>query len=296
MASTNPQLVKGYRSLNKAKTFAELVKFEHTIFALPFAYIGAFLGSGGFPGWPELGWITLAMVGARSAAMGLNRIIDRTVDAKNPRTKERPLPKGLLTVKESMLFVLISFALLFYAVSVLSPRHIVYLPLIVAVLVVYSYTKRFTYLCHLVLGVAIGFAPLGGWVAVTKQVDPESLLLLAVVAFWVAGFDIIYATQDLEFDRENNLHSIPARFGLPAALLTARLMHAMVVIMLIILYYILHLGWYYLAGTAVTALLLHYEHSIISPADLSRLGVAFFNVNSLISVQLFIFVLIDVLF
>jgi len=295
MASINPQHLGGIRAVNKTRTFAQLVKFEHTVFALPFAYLGALLASGRFPGWTESGWITVAMVGARSAAMGLNRVIDRTIDAKNPRTAGRPLSKGLLTVGETIFFILVSIALLFYAVWVLSPRHMVYLPLIVGILVVYSYTKRFTYLCHLVLGIALGFAPLGGWVAVTKQVDPVSLLLMVVVALWVAGFDIIYATQDLDFDRQNNLHSIPVRFGLPKALLIARLMHVVVVVLLVLLYFLLDVGWFYLAGTAITAILLHYEHSIISPSDLSRVGVAFFNINGIISVQLFLCVLIDVL-
>ncbi|MBZ4653005.1 MAG: 4-hydroxybenzoate polyprenyltransferase [Peptococcaceae bacterium] len=280
---------------NKAKTFAELVKFEHTIFALPFAYMGALLAKKALPTWLQFIWITLAMVGARSAAMGLNRVIDRYIDKENPRTANRHLPRGLISVWEVMVFVVLSFLLLIYATYRLSPRHLIYLPVIILILTGYSYTKRFTWLCHLVLGIAIGFAPMGGWIGVTQSMQLETFILGLVVAFWIAGFDIIYATQDLEFDRQYGLYSMPVTFGLKKALFVAKLFHVVVVLLLVSLYSLLDLGWWYLAGVFVTNLLLHYEHSIISPQDLSRVNVAFFNINGLISIQLLVFTLLDVL-
>lgn len=275
--------------MQKVRTFAELVKFEHTIFALPFAYVGAFVAARGWPRPEHLLWITVAMVGARTAAMGLNRLIDRAVDAANPRTAARHLPRGEVSVSEVLALSVLSFAVLLLAAWQLNPLCLALFPVVVAVLVIYSYTKRFTWLCHLWLGFALAWAPFGAWIAVTGQVQFGAVLLGVAVALWVAGFDVIYATQDIEFDRSHALHSIPARFGLARALLIARLMHLAVVALLLLAWFVLDLGWLYLIGWAGVAILLHYEHSIISPRDMSRLGAAFFNVNGYISLLYFVF-------
>ncbi|MCR4441290.1 MAG: UbiA-like polyprenyltransferase [Peptococcaceae bacterium] len=282
--------------LKKIKLLGELIKYEHTVFALPFAYLGAILAQKAFPSWWQLFWITLAMAAARSAAMGLNRVIDRHLDAANPRTAGRHLPRGLVSVLEVKVFIAFSLVVFVYCVYVLSPRHLVYTPVIMLFLVGYSYTKRFTWLSHLILGATDGFAPLGGWIAVTRSMDPTAFLLGAVVAFWVAGFDIIYATLDLDFDREYGLYSLPLNFGLKNALLISRALHALSVLLLLFIFFFLGLGWWFLAGIAVMAVLLVYEHSIISPNDLSRVNTAFFNVNGLISILLLAFTAIDVLF
>lgn len=281
--------------LSRAKTLAELVKFEHTVFALPFAYTGSFLAAGGFPGFWKLFWITMAMIAARSAAMGFNRLVDKTIDAQNPRTAGRHLPRGKISAKEVLLFVLSAFLVLALAIWQLSPRHMIYLPLIVGVLVGYSYTKRFTPYCHLVLGLAISFAPLGGWIAVRQQASLAALLLTATVGAWVAGFDIIYAIQDIEFDRSHRLHSLPADYGINTALWWSRGLHILSVVCLFIIYKILPLGFPYLLGLTIVAVLLWYEHLLISPRDFSRVDVAFFNVNGLISMVVFCCTLLDLL-
>jgi 4-hydroxybenzoate polyprenyltransferase len=283
--------------LKKIKIFLEMIKFEHTIFALPFAYLGTLLGSvvirDTLPTWPEIGWITLAMIGARSSAMALNRFIDRAIDKKNPRTANRAIPAGLLRNFEVILFIVLSFALLFYSASKLTPLAFQLLPIAVFFLVFYSYTKRFTWSCHFFLGITIALAPLGGWVAVTGQMNAEGLLLFLTVAFWIAGFDIIYACQDTEFDREEGLHSIPARFGVAAALWVARGCHLLTAIGLITLFAVTQLGGWYLLGIVITYLLLLYEHSLITAKDLSKLNTAFFSINGVISIILFVFTLID---
>jgi len=281
--------------INKVKIFAGLVRFEHTVFALPFAYIGAILARRGVPAWEQIFWITLAMVGARSAAMGLNRVIDRFIDSANPRTAGRHLPRRLISVVEVKAFIIISLLVFVYCVYRLSPAHLVYTPVIIAFLTGYSYTKRFTWLSHLALGAAIGFAPMGGWVGVTQGMAPATFILGAIVGLWMAGLDIIYATQDLEFDREQGLYSMPASLGLEKALLAAKLFHFLTGVLLFSLYYILDMGRWYLAGVVITSFLLYYENSIVSPRDLSRVNTAFFNVNGLISVQLLFFTVLDVL-
>ena len=283
-----------YRIMAKARIFAGLVKLEHTVFALPFAYIGALLGRGGLPSCEQFFWITLAMVGARSAAMGLNRVIDRFIDRDNPRTAGRHLPRGLIAVREVKVFIVISLLVFLYCVYRLSPAHLGYTPVIIAFLAGYSYTKRFTWLSHLALGAAIGFAPLGGWVGVTREIAPAALILGAVVCLWMAGLDIIYATQDLEFDREYGLFSMPAALGLEKALSAARMFHFFTALLLFCLYFLLDLGGWYLAGVIITSGLLYYENSLVSPRDLSRVSTAFFNVNGLISVQLLMFTVLDV--
>lgn len=294
MASSRSPLVK-------VRTFADLVRFEHTIFALPFAYLGAFLASGGWPTLSDSIWITVAMVGARTAAMALNRLVDAAVDALNPRTAARHIPAGKIGRAEALGLAVASLAVLGVAAWQLNPLCLALFPVVVLVLVAYSYLKRFTWLCHFWLGFADGWAPFGGWIAVTGAFHPLAVWLGVIVALWVGGFDVLYATQDIEFDRRYGVHSIPARFGLRAALRVARYMHLAVVGLALYVGYAAGFwpaanplawppaGWLYLGGWAVLAGLLHYEHSIISPADMSRLDAAFFNVNGYISVGYFLF-------
>lgn len=284
----------------KIQIILNMIKFEHTVFALPFAYLGAVLGSvivkGGLPTWPEIGWITVAMVGARSAAMALNRLIDRHIDAKNPRTAQREIPSGKISVPAVWVFVILSFALLFVAAWKLNPLAVKLMPIAVLVLTVYSYTKRFTWACHLVLGAAIGLAPLGGWVATTGQLDGTAWLLFTTVALWTAGFDVIYACQDIDFDRREGLHSIPARFGLARALRYSAWMHVGTAIGLILLIQTTPLSAWYGVGVLIALAILYYEHKIISPDDLSRLNTAFFTMNGVLSVIVFLFTMADVMF
>lgn len=283
--------------IRKIGIILEMIKFEHTIFALPFAFMGAVLGNivveRAWPTWTEIFWVTVAMVGARSAAMSLNRLIDRYIDAKNPRTANRALPAGLLSVGEVILFIIVSFAMLFVAAFQLNDLAVKLLPLAVFVLILYSYTKRFTWACHFVLGVAIGFGPLGGWIATTGQVDGTALLLFATVMFWTAGFDIIYACQDTEFDQREGLYSIPSRFGIAKALLISRGCHLLTVIGLFALYQQAALSFWFLLGVILAALILIYEHSLVKPTDLSKLDIAFFTMNGILSVVIFTFTLLD---
>ncbi|GED30854.1 UbiA-like polyprenyltransferase [Brevibacillus centrosporus] len=284
-------------SLRKLKIILEMIKFEHSLFALPFAFMGAVLGNivieKAWPTWMEIFWVTVAMVGARSAAMSLNRVIDRLIDAKNPRTANRAIPAGLISIVEVTLFIVVSFAVLFIAAFQLNDLAVKLLPLAVFVLVLYSYTKRFTWLCHFVLGVAIGFGPLGGWVATTGQVDGIGLLLFASVLFWTAGFDIIYACQDSEFDRKEGLFSMPSRFGVANALMVARICHVITFVGLMSLYVVADLSIWFLIGVLISGAILIYEHSLVKPTDLSKLDVAFFNMNGILSVVMFAFTMID---
>jgi 4-hydroxybenzoate polyprenyltransferase len=269
------------------------------VFALPFAYFGAVLGSlvvmDRLPSWGQIGWVTLAMVGARSAAMALNRLIDRHIDARNPRTANRAIPAGQISVRAVWWFVIVSFLVLFIAAYNLNRLAVQLFPLAVFVLVIYSYTKRFTWTCHLVLGAAIGLAPLGGWVATTGQIDGVALLLFATVALWTAGFDVIYACQDEGFDREEGLYSIPARFGLARALQMARWFHVGTTLGLLLLWLLTPLSGWFFVGVLVAAAILIYEHRIVSPDDLSRLNTAFFTMNGIMSVVVFLFAMVDVI-
>ncbi|WP_211745017.1 UbiA-like polyprenyltransferase [Paenibacillus sp. Marseille-Q4541] len=282
----------------KIGIFLEMIKIEHTLFALPFAFMGAVLGSaevnGHLPSWAQIGWVLLAMIGARSAAFGLNRIIDRVIDGKNPRTAGRAIPAGLLKISEVVIFIIISFILLFWAASQLNPLSVKLLPIAVFMLVIYSYTKRFTWLCHVVLGFTIALAPLGGWVAVTGEVTLSSLVLYVAAAFWTAGFDIIYACQDIEFDKEEGVFSIPSRFGVAGALIIAKVFHLITAIGFIALFFMTGLSWIYLIGIVISCALLFYEHYIVTPSDLSRLQTAFFTLNSVVSLVIFVSTLIDV--
>lgn len=274
-----------------------MIKFEHTVFALPFAYLGAVLGAVvmeyRLPLWSEIGWITLAMFGARSAAMSLNRLIDKAIDLRNPRTSGRALPAGLLRSAEVLLFVIVSFVLLFVAAANLAPIAMKLLPVAVFFLVIYSYTKRFTWLCHIVLGLTIALSPLGGWVAVTGGFELPAWILYGTVALWIAGFDIIYATQDYEFDRKAGLHSIPVRFGISGALWFARGLHLVTAAGFVSLFWMTQLSWAYLLGAALSIILLFYQHWMVRPHDLSRVPTAFFGMNGTLSVVLFLFAIFD---
>ncbi|MDF2713441.1 MAG: 4-hydroxybenzoate octaprenyltransferase [Paenibacillus sp.] len=282
---------------NKVKIFLEMIKFEHTIFALPFAFMGALLGSvvrfDALPSWAQIGWIIVAMVGARSAAMGLNRLIDKAIDKKNPRTANRAIPAGLLSSLEVLLFIVVSFVLLFWATANLSPLAMKLLPLAVFMTVIYSYTKRFTWACHIILGLTIALAPLGGWVAITGSIDWTAVVLYLSVAFWTAGFDVIYACQDADYDRKEGLHSIPSRFGIARALWLARLFHVVTAVGLMSLFLMTNLSWWYLAGLVVSYVIMFYEHYIVSPSDLSKLNTAFFTMNGVLSVVVFSFTFLD---
>jgi 4-hydroxybenzoate polyprenyltransferase len=283
--------------VRKIRIFLEMIKFEHTLFALPFAYMGALVGSvylwDKLPSWGEIGWITLAMVGARSAAMGLNRVIDKVFDANNPRTATRAIPAGLLSSKEVIIFIIVSLVLLFVAAFQLNSLCVKLLPIAVFFLVIYSYTKRFTWLCHVILGLTIGLAPLGGWVAVTGQIDLAAIVFYLTVSFWTAGFDVIYACQDADFDRQQGLHSIPSRFGIRNGLIIARCFHVLTAVGFLALFLMADLSWWYLAGMTIAYLILIYEHRLVSPDDLSKLDTAFFTMNGVLSAVVFAFTLID---
>ncbi|WP_368505974.1 UbiA-like polyprenyltransferase [Alkalihalophilus sp. As8PL] len=285
--------------IRKIKIILEMIKFEHTVFALPFAYFGAILG--GFivnEAWPtfmQWVWITIAMVGARSAAMSLNRVIDEKIDKYNPRTANRAIPAGLISKLEVLVFIFVSFGMLIYAAFQLNQLAVYLLPLAVFFLVIYSYTKRFTWACHIVLGITIGIAPLGGWVAVTGILSIEAFLLFAAVALWTAGFDVIYATQDADYDRERGLYSIPSRFGIRRALILAKLFHVISFSAFLSLFLITPLGWLYLLGVIIAGAIMIYEHSLVSANDLSKVGVAFFTMNGILSLVMFIFTVGDVL-
>lgn len=281
----------------KTKVFLEMIKIEHTLFALPFAFMGALLGSvvvmDKLPTWGQIGWILLAMIGARSAAMGLNRVIDKVFDAKNPRTALRAIPAGLISSKEAIIFVILSFVLLFVSAANLSPLSTKLLPIAVFFLVFYSYTKRFTWLCHWFLGLTVALAPLGGWVAITNNVTWTAIVFYGTIVFWLAGFDIIYSCQDEDFDREEGLHSVPQRFGIKKALMIARWCHVVTGAGFIALYFMSDLNWVYLIGILIAIALLLYEHFIVKPTDMRKLQTAFFTMNSLLSIVVFTFTLID---
>jgi 4-hydroxybenzoate polyprenyltransferase len=275
------------------RRFASLVKIEHTVFALPFAYVGALLCVHRIPSAHDLVWITLAMVGARSLAMGLNRLIDAAIDARNPRTAVRELPSGLLSRSQVALFCVASLALFLAAVFQLDPIVRWLWPIPIVGFVVYPYLKRWTWLCHLWLGAVDGLAPVGAWAAITGTLPWEAWALGGAVAFWVAGFDLFYALLDLEVDREQDLQSVAVRFGERGAFAGARLFHLATVALLVAAGIGLQVGVLYWLGVAVVAALLAYEHSLVRPGDLRRLDTAFFTMNGVISVAFFVFVLLE---
>jgi 4-hydroxybenzoate polyprenyltransferase len=275
------------------RRFASLVKIEHTVFALPFAYVGAFLAVDGVPSGWDLFWITVAMAGARSLAMALNRLIDAELDARNPRTAGRELPAGLLSGRQVILFALASLGVFLVAVWQLDPLVRYLWPIPVAGFLIYPYLKRWTWLSHLWLGAVDGLAPVGGWAAVTGELPLEAWLLGAAVACWVAGFDLFYSLLDLEVDRREGLHSWATRFGVDGAFWGARRLHAATVLLLVAAGGLLDAGFFYWVGVVTIAALLAYEHSLIRPRDLRRLNAAFFTVNGIISVTFFAFVLAE---
>ncbi len=267
----------------------EMIKIEHTLFALPFAFLGAVLAAGGLPtGWQIL-WITLAMVGARSTAMAFNRVADRYYDARNERTRTRALPAGTLSIGFVLIFTVISAGLFLLAAAMLNRLTLLLSPVALASVVLYSYTKRWTALSHLVLGWCLAIAPTGAWIAVRGALDsPLPLLLSLIVMLWTAGFDVLYACQDYEFDRREGLHSIPARVGIARALWIARLLHAGAFAALLALYFTAHLGMLALVGVLAVGALLVYQHTLVRANDLSRLNAAFFTTNAFVSVILLV--------
>ena len=270
------------------------IKIQHTVFALPFAVMSAFLAAEGFPETEKLVWIIVCMVGARSAAMAFNRIVDARFDKENPRTQDRALPSGKINVGNYAVFLVASSALFIFSAWMLNSLAFYLSPVALAIVFFYSLTKRFTAFSHFWLGLAISIAPVGAWVAIREEISFTSLLLGAAVIFWLIGFDILYACMDIEADRANRLHSIPERFGIETALKMAFASHAvMVVFLLVLLEPTVLLGWVYLAGVALVAGLLVYEHSLIKKDDLSKVNMAFFNVNGIISIGLMAFVIVD---
>ncbi|OGW36903.1 MAG: 4-hydroxybenzoate octaprenyltransferase [Nitrospirae bacterium RBG_13_39_12] len=281
--------------IEKIKNYMEMIKFQHSIFALPFAYLGAFLSQMRVPDLRSIFWITLAMIGARSFAMALNRLIDIEIDRRNPRTTERALPKGLLSVSNVIVFALFSLVLFLLAVYNLAPICRYLWPFVVIPFIAYPYTKRVTWLSHFVLGFCLGLAPVGAWIAITNKFSLEPFLIGGAVLLWVSGFDIFYAIQDIDFDRRLGLFSIPARFGLKVSLNLTKLLHSTSIVILIWVGIRLDLGLFYYIGVSIAAILLIYENKIIKPDDLSRLNLAFFTMNGFISVILFFFVAFDVI-
>ena len=284
-------------SFKSLQTVLEMIKFEHTLFALPFAFLGMLLAAEGWPEWSVVGWIVLAMVGARSAAMGFNRLADRTIDAANPRTSRRALPVGQVSPAFVGLFVVANCLVLVFAASRLNPLALALTPLALFILLGYSYSKRFTHWSHLVLGLALAGAPVGAWVAVRGDVTPTPLVLAGAVLLWVAGFDVLYALQDREFDLGAGLHSVPVRFGEIAALWISGLLHLGMLLLLALLpgIYPPGLGMGYWVGLAGCVILLTYQHRIVRPGDLSRLDAAFFQTNGLLASWLFLSTGVDFL-
>ena len=281
--------------MKPVRDFLELIKFEHTVFALPFAYLGMLLAAEGWPTWEQFLWITIAMASARTLAMGFNRIADRWIDSRNPRTANRPLVKGTISLKTAWAGTLLAGGILAVAAWQLGPFTLLLLPGAILFLIGYSFTKRFTWMSHFILGFTDGLAPVGAWAAIRASLftyeDLPAWILLGVVTFWIAGFDLIYACQDIEIDRQEGLQSIPARFGISVALKLSSISHVITVVLLVILGLFSDLGWPYWIGLVIVAVLLVWEHRMVHPNDLTNIDVAFFNINSYISVTLFIAIL-----
>jgi len=275
--------------------FLEMIKFSHTIFALPFALTGALLAARGIPSGEKIFWIVMAMVGARTAAMGLNRLIDAEIDGRNPRTKGRAIPAGLLGKGTVAGFIILSILLLLYAAARLNPLCLWLSPVALFFLVLYSYCKRFTALAHIVLGLCLGAAPVGAWIAIRGDIAPAAVLLGLAVLFWVAGFDILYALQDLEFDRGAGLHSIPVILGVNGSLRLSRIFSVVMVALLIVVHLLLQAGPFFLVGVILSAALLAYEQWLLRDGDLSKLDMAFFTMNGYISIIIFTATLLAVL-
>lgn len=267
----------------------EMIKIEHTLFALPFAFLGAVLAANGLPTLWQILWITVAMAGARSTAMAFNRIADREYDARNPRTRMRALPAGQLSVGFVWLFTLISAAIFFVAAAMLNRMTFMLAPVALGSVMLYSYTKRWTLLSHLVLGWCLSIAPTGAWIAIRGEIDsPVPLLLSLLVLLWTAGFDVLYACQDYEFDLQEGLHSIPRKFGVSGALWISRIFHLGAFTALVALYWLTQLGVLAMIGVATTGMLLIHQHRLVRADDLSRLNAAFFTTNAFVSIILFV--------
>jgi 4-hydroxybenzoate polyprenyltransferase len=277
------------------KTALEMIKWEHSIFALPFALSAAMLAASGLPTLPQVIWIIVCMVSARSAAMAFNRLADAQIDAANPRTATRAIPAGVLSGRFVAIFVLFFCLVFVLAAAQLNRLTFMLSPVALAVVLLYSYTKRFTRWSHLVLGFALGIAPAAAWIAVRGSLDPRILILTAAVTFWVGGFDMLYACQDIDFDRANRLNSVPQSFGIPRALILARVLHMAMLVLLVALVLTFGLGKIAMAGVVAVALLLAYEHSLVSSHDLSKLNAAFFTMNGVIAVVFFLFIAADLL-
>jgi 4-hydroxybenzoate polyprenyltransferase len=286
------------RGLPAFRVYLEMIKFEHSIFALPFAMIGMMWGSKAelgtpWPGWWAFTWIIVAMVSCRSAAMAYNRIADRDIDALNPRTKARAIPAGLLQLKQVNLFFFGSCILFFSAAALLNPLALALSPIALGVTLFYSRTKRFTPLCHFVLGLSLGISPAAAWIGSTGRLDPAIGAITAAVLFWTAGFDIIYALQDEEFDREHGLRSLPETLGRATALKISRVSHILAVLFLVLGGVLIGAGLFWWLGVAFAAALLSYEQSLVKPDDLSRVNMAFFTLNGFVSLGMFVFALLD---
>lgn len=282
-------------SVSATRTYLEMIKVEHSVFALPFALVGMMYAAGGWSGWRVFALIVLAMVSARSAAMAFNRIADAKIDALNPRTAGRAIPKGDLKTGQVVAFLLVSVAVFFAAAALLNPLTLALSPAALFVLMFYSYTKRFTYLCHLFVGLSLGLAPAAAWVAVTGEFSWTPFFWILAVTFWTGGFDTLYALQDEAFDRANGLHSIPAKFGRKNAILASRAFHVLAVAFLTLAGFSVGAGIAYFVGCVFVAALLIYEQSLISEKDISKLNFVFFTLNGYVSIGFFIFCLTDVL-
>ncbi len=280
----------------KLKIILDMIKFEHTIFALPFAIMSAFVASDGLPAWDKIGWILVAMVGARSCAMAFNRLADAKIDKANPRTAIRAIPTGKIGKKEVWVFTLVSAALLVFAAYKLNRLAFALSPVALAVIMGYSYTKRFTSLSHLWLGISLSIAPIGAWIAIKGRFDWTPMLIGLAVLLWTAGFDMIYACQDLDFDRRHGLYSIPTRFGIRGALWLSSALHVVTVAILIAIAPLTGFGILYLVGVGIVSIILIYEHVIVKPNDLSRVNLAFFTLNGMVSLVLMALSVADILF
>ncbi|MBI5027153.1 MAG: UbiA family prenyltransferase [Nitrospirae bacterium] len=283
------------KMIKKIEDFMRMIKFSHSIFALPFAFTGALIAAEGLPTLKQIFWITVAMVSARSGAMSLNRIIDRKFDALNPMAKRREIPSGIIKVRDAYIFTVLSFGLLSLAAYMLNPLCLKLTPIAIAVIYFYSYTKRFTWTSHFVLGLALSAAPFGAWIAVRGTLDISIITLGIAVVFWLAGFDTLYALQDVGFDKSHGLHSIPQRFGIKKALLFARLFHLVTWLFLVLTGIVFDMGLLYWIGMAIVAALFVHEHSLVKADDLSKLDIAFFNMNGYISITVFVFTLMSYL-
>lgn len=277
----------------KIKQYADLVMFSHTLFSMPFAMVSMLWAANGLPKMRVFFWIIIALIGARTGANALNRLVDKDIDAKNPRTAGRHLPLGLVKSSEVLLIVVFSFALLVLAAYELNPLCLKLSPLALFLFIIYSYTKRFTWACHIILGIACGGAPVGAWIAVTGKIGWPSLVLGAVVTLWVAGFDIIYGTQDYDFDKNNGLFSIPVKFGIKNALLISTFFHVIALLLLLYLYFYMKMGGLYLMGLIIIGYLLYKEHSIVKPDNLKHVTIASYDINQIVSVLFFIFTTLD---